>query len=331
MPAIKAPVIRKLPLILLLGLAACAPRLQPAGPPVMAPRLTADRFIATDGAELPVKSWQPAGRARAVFLALHGFNDYSNAFRIPAQFWAKRGIATYAFDQRGFGAAPHTGIWPGIEAMKSDLRAVAAALRARHPEIPLFLLGDSMGGAVIMAAMADGGAPMADGAILAAPAVWGRRHMNPFQRGALWLFAHTLPWVTLTGQGLNIKPSDNIAMLKKLSADPKVIKRTRIDTIWGLVNLMDVAFAAAGSVRGPALVLYGRRDEVVPAEPSLQMMRALPRKGIRTAIYDGAYHMLLRDLKADVALGDIAAWIADHGRALPSGADTAAAEILRRK
>jgi alpha-beta hydrolase superfamily lysophospholipase len=40
---------------------------------------------------------------------LHGFNDYSNAFEVPAQALAWRGIATYAYDQRGFGEAPLRG------------------------------------------------------------------------------------------------------------------------------------------------------------------------------------------------------------------------------
>ncbi|MCH8038067.1 MAG: alpha/beta hydrolase, partial [Proteobacteria bacterium] len=106
---------------------ACAPRLAPPGPGPTAPRLTADRLVAADGLELPLRAWLPADGARpkAVIVALHGINDYSNAFEAPGRYWAGRGIATYAYDQRGFGAAPNRGLWAGTAALTADLTAAA--------------------------------------------------------------------------------------------------------------------------------------------------------------------------------------------------------------
>ncbi len=305
--------------------AACAPRLQPAGPPVAEPRIAGAGFIAADGARLPLRRWMPEGEVRAVILALHGFNDYSNAFDAPAKFWARHGIATYAFDQRGFGGAPHRGLWPGENTMTDDLVVLAGLLRRTHPGTPLYLLGDSMGGAVVMVTLARH-RRLADGAVLVAPAVWGRRHMNPFQRGLLWLLSNTMPWLTLTGQGLEIKPSDNIAMLRALSRDSKVIKRTRVDAIKGLVDLMDAAYASADRIDAPLLVLYGRKDEIIPAKPSFEVLAKL-RGGAaaRAALYDGGYHMLLRDLGAETAWQDVAAWIDDPLAPLPSGNEATAA------
>ena len=311
-------------------IAACTPSIAPMGDAVTAPRLEAARFVAADGVALPLRVWRPTGETRAVIVAVHGFNDYSKAFDGPAAFWAERGIMTYAYDQRGFGGAPATGLWPGIDTLTADLAAIAALVRGRHAGLPLFILGNSMGGAVVMVALAGGGLarPM-EGVVLVAPAVWGRRFMNPLQRGALWLFAHTIPWFTLTGQGLRITPSDNIEMLRRLGNDPKIIKRTRIDTLWGLVDLMDAALAAAPRIRTPALVLYGLRDEVIPAGPTLEALGLLSRDTTRRGVYRGGYHMLLRDLEAKAAWADIAAWIADRDAPLPSGADRAAEELLK--
>ena len=98
-----------------------------------------------------------------------------------------------------------------------------------------------MGGAVIMAALTSNNPPMAEGAILVAPAVWGRVTMPFYQRWLLGLAARTLPWLKLSGKGLGIQASDNIEMLRTLGRDPLVIKETRIDTLWGLVNLMDTS------------------------------------------------------------------------------------------
>ncbi len=363
------PAFLLLALLLLLG--ACAPRLAPPGPGLDAARgeafaaagIAGDKLITGDGLALPLRHWPALGKVgagktrdgvqtvsenqtapgaaapaeagpRAVILALHGFNDYGKAFDAPAAFWAGQGIATYAYDQRGFGAAPHHGLWPGEEAMIADLRTAAHAIQARHPGVPLFLLGESMGGAVILAALAQPEPLPGTGVILAAPAVWARTTMPWYQRWTLWFFAHTLPWAKPSGRGLAIQASDNIEMLRALGRDPLVIKNTRIDAIYGLVNLMDRALSAAPAVRRPALILYGEKDEVVPRDPTFRLWRGLPaaaRDRTRPALYGEGWHMLLRDLKAAVVLADVAAWIAAPGNALPSGADRRAAEALARE
>ncbi len=143
----------------------------------------------------------------------------------------------------------------------------------------------------------------------------------------LWIGAHTLPWLKVSGRGLEIQASDNIEMLRELGHDPLVIKETRIDAIHGLVDLMDAALAAAPRIETPVLLLYGAKDEVVPEAPSLQLWRDLPeaaRDRQRRALYEDGWHMLLRDLKAEVVLDDIAHWIADLQAPLPSGAEVKA-------
>ena len=134
--------------------------------------------------------------------------------------------------------------------------------------MPLWLVGDSMGGAVVMVALAEHPMKEVAGAVLVAPAVWGRAFMNPVERGVLWFLARTIPWYPLTGQGLGRMPSDNIPMLIRLSRDPLVIKETRVDAVKGLVDLMDEALADAPKLdRQPVLMLYGLNDQIVPEDP----------------------------------------------------------------
>lgn len=305
----------------------------PDGPPI-APQLADKVLIAADGARLPLRVWLPEGKPKAVILALHGFNDYSNAFTAPAEAWAQQGIATYAYDQRGFGEAPLRGRWPGSWLLADDLATASRLLRHRYPGVPLYLLGESMGGAIVITAVtgaAGAPRPEADGIILAAPAVWGRETMNVFERAALWAGYHFFPDLTLTGRGLHIMPSDNIEMLRALARDPLVIKETRVDTIKGLVDLMDLALAAAPRITEPMLLLYGDRDEVVPKEPTRLWIDHLPyraRMTRRIALYAHGYHMILRDLDAPIVREDVASWIADHRAPLPSGADRRASEVL---
>jgi len=311
-------------LALFTGLAVgCTPVVVAPGPAITTPALYTDRLLAADGTGLALRSWTPTtGAPRAVVIALHGFNDYGTFFAGGAAYLAERGFATYAYDQRGFGETPARGMWPGVGVLAEDLRVMARQVQARHPATPLYLLGSSMGGAVVMVAMAAAAAPTVDGLILSAPAVWGRATMPFFQRWALAVAAHTVPWLTLTGRSLGILASDNIEMLRALGRDPLVIKGTRVDTIYGLVNLMDAAFDAAPRLRVPAFILYGANDEVIPKEPTESMISRLPALAHqRLALYKKGYHMLLRDLQAETVWRDIADWIEHPDRPLASGAD----------
>ena len=312
---------------LLLALGACAPHIEAAGPPIMTPELNSDHILAADGAILPLRLWSADGETRAVVVAIHGFNDYSNAFTEPAAYWAARGITTYAYDQRGFGESPNHGLWPGVETMVDDLAVAARLVGAAHPDTPLYLLGESMGGAAIMILMARPGAPMVDGVVLVAPAVWGWQSMNIFYKAGLWLGAHIMPWAKPSGRGLGIKPSDNHDMLMALAKDPYTIKETRIDTLYGLVNLMDAAYDSAPHITTPTLVLYGDHDQIIPKRPTYEMLARLAAP-YRVALYDTGYHMLLRDLDSKPVLADIAAWIKDPDAPLPSGAERAKEKIL---
>ena len=313
-------------LLAVIVLTACAPRLQNFGPDAtrsMTPQLTADSISTRDGVTLPLRRWLPEDAPKAVVVALHGFNDYGNAFADIGAFLAGHGIAVLAYDQRGFGAAPEPGIWPGREKLTSDFRDVLAATRAAYPGVPVHAMGESMGGGVLMAAWAEAPYP-ADSIILVAPAVWGRAVMPFYQSAALWMSAYTTPWLRVSGGGLQRQPSDNIEMLLALSRDPLVIKETRVDAVWGITNLMDAALAGASVFDAPSLILYGANDDIIPARATLDMLASLPppQSARKVAIYDAGFHMLLRDLKAETSWRDILTWLDDPSTSLPSGADT---------
>jgi acylglycerol lipase len=281
------------------------------------PRLASKQAVMDDGYRLPIRHWGDRRKARALVLALHGFNDYSNAFAALGPYLAAHGIATYAYDQCGFGATAQRGEWAGSQRMIEDLHAMFSLLRERHPRLPIYLLGESMGAAVVMATIE----PRAAGIILVAPAVWSRDTMGPLQRFALWAASEGIPWLKVTGRGLNIWPSDNRKMLRAFSSDPLVIKKTRIDTLWGVTNLMDRAAAAASGLRPPALILYGVHDQIIPKRAFCSMLTSLPedRPGLRVVLYRRGWHMLTRDLQGERVLADIAAWLKGPNSELPSG------------
>jgi acylglycerol lipase len=310
-------------LLAVLGLAACAPAVQAPLKTNQPPRLAASHAIMRDGARLPLTRWLPATEPKAAVVALHGFNDHAGAFDELGAALAKIGVVVYAYDQRGFGGAPGRGIWAGETTMGRDLAEVVRLVRAAHPGLPVHALGESMGGAVIMVALAGDARPAIDGAVLSAPAVWGRVTMPSWQSGLLDAATATVPLIRLVPQGIRITPSDNIKMLRALGRDPRFIRETRIDALSGLVTLMDRALEASRSLRLPLLVLNGERDEIVPKRPTCLMLSRLPAPSSgrrwRAALYPSGYHMLFRDLAGDLVSRDIAAWLIDPAAPLPSG------------
>ena len=314
---------------------ACTPMVMLPGPDIQSPVLSDSAITMADGSVLPLHVWPPGSDpANAVVIALHGFNDYGLFFHDLAAYLAEEGgVISYAYDQRGFGGSPNTGYWAGSGAYINDLKTIVRLVKQRHPDVPVFLFGESMGGAVLMAAATDtvSEALPVEGIILAAPAVWARETMPFYQRWALWLASHTVPWLEVSGRGLKIKPSDNIEMLRALGRDPLVIKETRVDAIWGLANLMDRAMEGASRFDARSLILYGARDDIIKKNATLKMLQRLPEKaksGPRIAVYENGYHMLIRDLGAETYWDDITGWIRDPEAPLSSGADQLGLEFL---
>lgn len=303
----------RFPIVLLgalLWLGGCAgSTVAPSALPPRSPEIVGLELVVRDGVRLPLTTWNTK-KPRAIVVALHGMGDYANAFAMPGPEWAARGILTYAPDQRGFGRAPDRGLWAGADLLRQDLVDGVRAARRAHPDVPVYALGESMGGAVILSALVSADPPPVDGVVLVSPAVWSRADMPWYYQAALWLVAHVAPAATFTGKGLDLWPSDNIEMLRAYARDPLVVKETRADAIWGLVNLMDAARATPERLRHPPpiLFLYGAKDQIIPLPALEATVRSLGSHA-EPHRFPLGYHMLMRDVHGDVVRRTVADWI----------------------
>lgn len=299
-------------IVALLLLSACSTLTYPPGTGRHEARLDvpAGVFVSEDGTQLPLRFFPATGAdVRAVVLALHGFNDYSGTFARAGAYFAARGVAVYAYDQRGFGAGAWPGVWPGASMLAADASAATRLLRQRYPGTPVYVLGASMGGAIALVAAA-GHQLDADGLILIAPAVWGRSTQPWYQRLALSVASGLWPGGKIPAQALGRQVTDNPDALQALESDPLVIKQVRFDTLAGLVDLMDQALATAPSIKMPVLVLYGDHDRIIPREPVELFWQRLPHTDMQQRHdYPDGWHLLLRDLQAEQVYADILGWL----------------------
>jgi alpha-beta hydrolase superfamily lysophospholipase len=214
----------------------------------------------------------------------------------------------------------------------ADLRQIAAQLRERHPGLPLTVVGESMGGAVVLVAASEAPGLAADQLILKAPAVWGASSMPWYQRLSLYTMNLLAPDMSFTGRGLpslGIRPTDDIEVSRDLSRDPLFIKATRVGSLAGVTELMGRAQNLSALPPQLSLVLYGLRDRIIPPQPVCDWLTHLntaqPQPGkTDVVVYPEGWHLLTRQLRTREPLQDMAQWL--QNTALPHRQSTAQAQ-----
>jgi len=291
------------------------------------PIITSGYFSLPDGARQPYRIYPAQGPLKAVALALHGYTDSRDGWEILARYLTPHGVEIYAPDLSSFGASKNRGHWPGTAVLVDESRDEAIQLRALYPNTKLYIMGESMGGAIGILLGASANPPPVDGYILSAPAVWGGPSMSPFYRETLRAAAFFAPGKRLTGRAVHVEASDNIPALIAFGEDPLTIHAPRIDHVQGLVRLMGQARQACAAFSQPALILYGGHDELVPPAAMRGCWNAIPAGApVTLAYYPPDYHLIPRDLERATPSADILAYI--QGRGLPSSAPSAATIFL---
>ncbi|MFZ9812064.1 MAG: alpha/beta fold hydrolase [Burkholderiaceae bacterium] len=265
----------------------------------------------------PFRVWrQPS--PTLIVLGIHGFNDYSKAFAPLAEALKVIGATVYAYDQQGFGENADAGRWPGDAALLTDIRQTAAHLRRSYPEIPLVVVGESMGGALVLRATSETEGLAADAIVLIAPAVWGMQIMPWYQRWGLAFMNAVMPNMTFTGNGiqhLGIRPTDDPAVSRDLSRDPLFIKETRVASLYGISRLMDKALTHPIRFPVPTLVLYGLNDRIIPPAPTCAWLSRLSLHSekipghVEFVVYSEGWHMLTRQTRAEEVKKDLRHWL----------------------
>lgn len=103
-----------------------------------------------------------------------------------------------------------------------------------------------------------------------------------------------------------------------MGRDPNLLASTRIDAVYGLVNLMSDASADVGKLKAPTLYLYGAHDQIIPKAAAFDAASRLPTSD-RTIYYPKGWHLLMRDQGGALVRDDIEAFLRDPKASPPSG------------
>ena len=292
--------------------AACTPVYKPMGPTVTQPRIEGGHFIARDGVTLPVTVWGPRSQPEKVVIAAHSFGEFRDAFALIGEHLAEQNIAVWAYDQRGFGGAPHRGLWAGTDAMTGDFRDFTQAVRteAGH-DAPLILMGESMGAAVIIGAISAGGIERPNAMILSGPGVREDRPRRYWFNAGLWTATRVAASYEADVPRIY---DDRLAdyHARRWAEDPKIIDKVRLDTYYGLIRLSDFASEAASEIDTPTLVLFGTEDSQIHPKSICALSKRLGSKGT-LKVFDGGPHLMFQAKDQDAVIDLIDTWVAAPG------------------
>ena len=271
-------------------------------------------FEGAGGVRLYCRRWEPAGAhagGRAAVIAVHGLGDHSGLYPMIAETLVPRGIAVRAPDLRGNGRSPgqrgHIGAWAEL---REDLRRLVLRTRAESPGRPLFLLGSSLGGLVVL----DYAMHHPDGlrGVIALATPLGALGVPPALLALGRVLSRVWPRFSLeTGMDLGGLARDP-AVAATVLGDPLFHRRGTARLSTEVTATIARVQAGAAGFPLPLLVLHGAADRMVPPEGSRRFVAGVGRADARLIEYEGGYHALLADVDGGRVLADVAGWIDGH-------------------
>lgn len=270
-------------------------------------------IAASDGTLLYVQAWRPRAAAQAALVVVHGLRDHSSRYAELGKELAKRGWVVYAFDLRGHGRSQGPrALVERFDRLVFDLATVMEEVRGREPDLPVFLMGHSMGGAVAAIYAQTQPPPRIDGLILSAPALGalvsqgaacGANVLTDFAPNAPALELDLATWST------------DARVLEDNRRDPLVYQRPApVITGASLIEGAEQALAEAPYLRLPLLVLHGEGDEITHAEQSRRFVERTRSSDKELRTYPGLFHDLWHEPDHRPVMEDLTRWLERHDK-----------------
>jgi alpha-beta hydrolase superfamily lysophospholipase len=263
-----------------------------------------DRIKTADGTELFILH-NPLARPKGVVIIVHGICEHSGRYDHVVSRLNAGGFSVFRFDLRGHGrSGGERGFVSDFNLFIEDTDQVVNLAREEYPDLPLFLLGHSMGGFIA--------------------ACYGVKYPDPLtgliHSGAAVI---VLPMVAALGDfdydalAMNPIPND---LSEMVSRDPQVVKAYQEDPLVQksfTTKLMGEVFIRGakwlmGNMSGyryPCLILHGGGDQIVPPDASRYLHEHISSSEKTLRVYDGLYHEILNEPEKETVLEDIRQWI----------------------
>ena len=267
-------------------------------------------FKGANELELYYQSWHPQASPRAVLVIVHGHGGHSSIFTKMVEYLVDRNYIIYSFDLRGHGRSPgQRGYINSWAEYRADLTTFLELVTTQKPNLPVFLVGQSMGGIIALDCSLRESIQL-QGLVLISPA----------------LGLSVSPWKLLVGKMLSsVRP--NFALdagidMSTASRDRSVVAANAQDSLrhgqgtarlaTELLKTIDWVNAHASELQVPLLMLHGGADLVTPLGSSQIFFERLTIVDKKMYEYPDSYHELHNDLNYQEILADMNDWLERH-------------------
>jgi acylglycerol lipase len=299
------------------GLAA-SPKLESREQPLgTQPGFSESTLTTSDGLTLYARAWAPQGEPRASLVIVHGLRDHGDRYQALARELNRRGIAVYAMDLRGHGRSEGARISVDrLERYVDDVELLIDRVRSSSPA-PLFLFGQSMGGAIAARYVERPGRSVS-GLVLSAPAL--RLFVSELEVCGVNLLTDLAPSTPALAIDM-VNWSRRAEVVVANERDPLVYQPAApVATVTALIEGAAEAMHEAPFVRAPLLVMHGGADEITDPEGSRAFVNAARSSDKTLRIYPGLYHDLWNEPERATLARDLVDWLNDR---LPTSATEA--------
>lgn len=269
------------------------------------------RPIWSKNIKVPYRSWIPEEKPREVILCVHGLGFSSESFTEFGRQMARHGSAVYALDVRGFGA------WMNrkgnelcdFEACLTDIESALKTLRKSYPGTRVFMAGESMGGAIALAA-ASRYPDLVDGLISSVPS------SDRYSKATTEILVGA-KYVTNKDKPIDIseevvsRATASAALRKKWQAEPHNRMQISPKELKQFEDFMKGNNDAAALVqRTPVLMLAGFKDRLVKPEGTIELFNNISCDDKLLMVVGDGEHLLLEENQLTPQLEDlIRVWI----------------------
>jgi alpha-beta hydrolase superfamily lysophospholipase len=265
-------------------------------------------FAGARGPLLFRRAWLPAEPER-VLLLVHGLAEHSGRYQHFASWFAARGWAVHAYDHRGHGRSG--GVRCHVRRfgeLLDDLGLVLGLVRAEHRDLPIHLVGHSMGGLVV-AALARERHPEVASAVTSAALLAISEDQPPAKILAARLLRRLAPRL---GLDVGVDPDDlsrDPEVGRTYAEDPLVQRKMTVSLGMELLSAVRRTVSGGADVRMPMLLLHGERDRIAPIEGSRSFFEGLAVPGKRLLTYPGLRHELFNEPERETVFEDLLDWV----------------------
>ena len=237
---------------------------------------------------------------RYVAVLVHGYAEHAGRYEHVAQALVDGGAVVYAADHLSHGRSEgELGLFKDVEDMVADTVQVVATARGEQADLPLVLIGHSMGGIIAARYAQDRGDELA-ALVLSGPAIGG----NPDLFGLVQL--PEIPPVPLDPDWLSRDPEVG----RRYAEDPLVysgpFKRPSLEALVASVDKV----AAGGDLGSlPTLWIHGQEDPLCPLPQAREAVERIKGSRLEEKIYPGARHEVFNETNQDEVIGDVTAFL----------------------